>query len=136
MAFRIAFKMFLNILPAFLTMLILISITLFLLPDELITASLGGDNKFISLLIASAIGSITVMPGFVAFPLCGILLGKGVLYMILSAFTTSLMMVGVLSYPVEKQYFGAKVTIIRNIMGLSTALLVAVITGLFFGEIL
>lgn len=27
-----------------------------------------------------------------------------------------LMMVGVLSYPIERQYFGAKVTIIRNII--------------------
>jgi len=136
MAFKIALRMFLNILPAFLIMLVLVSIVLFLLPDEIISAYLGGNNKLMSLLFASAVGSITVMPGFVAFPLCGILLEKGVLYMVISAFTTTLMMVGVLSYPIEKQYFGTKVMIIRNIISFLTALTVAVVTGLFFGEII
>ncbi len=36
--------------------------------------------------------------------------------MVLAAFTTTLMMVGVMTYPVEKEYFGAKVTIIRNLI--------------------
>ena len=136
MAFKIATKMFLNILPAFLIMLILVSIVLFFLPDEVISAYLGGDNKFASLLFASLVGSITIMPGFVAFPLCGILLEKGVLYMVLSAFSTTLMMVGVLSYPIERQYFGTKVTIVRNTISFLIAIAVAVMTGLFFGEIL
>ena len=136
MAVKIAVRMFLNILPAFLIMLVLLSIVLFLLPDETISAYLSGDNRFISLMLASLAGSITVMPGFVAFPLCGILLKKGVLFMVLSAFTTTLMMVGVLSYPIEKQYFGMKVTIIRNIISFLIALTVAFMTGLFYGEIL
>lgn len=136
MAFKVAARMFLNILPAFLIMLVLISIVLFLLPDEVISAYLGGDSKFVSLLLASLVGSITVMPGFVAFPLCGILLGEGVLYMVLSAFSTTLMMVGVLSYPVERQFFGAKVTVMRNMISFLIALVVALMTGLFFGEII
>ena len=76
-----------------------------------------------------------MMPGFIVFPLCGILLNKGVSYMVLSAFTTSLMMVGILTYPIEKEYFGAKVTIARNIISLITALIVAVSIGFFFGEL-
>jgi len=58
-----------------------------------------------------------------------------VLYMVLSAFTTTLMMVGVLSYPIEKEYFGVKVTIIRNVISFFIALVIAVMTGIFFGEI-
>ena len=134
-AIKIAIRRFVNILPAFLIMLILVSIVLFFIPDEVILNYLGSDNKFIGVLFATFIGSITLMPGFIAFPLCGILLTKGVLYMVLSAFTTTLMMVGVLTYPIEKQFFGAKVTIIRNTISLLIALVVAVITGLFFGEI-
>jgi len=134
-AIKIAIRRFVNILPAFLIMLILVSIVLFFIPDEVILNYLGSDNKFIGVLFATFIGSITLMPGFIAFPLCGILLTKGVLYMVLSAFTTTLMMVGVLTYPIEKQYFGANVTIIRNTISLLIALVVAVITGLFFGEI-
>jgi uncharacterized membrane protein YraQ (UPF0718 family) len=75
------------------------------------------------------------MPGFIAFPLCGILLKKGVSYMVLSAFSTSLMMVGILTYPVEKAYFGVRVTVIRNIISLLIAVFTALIIGLYFGEL-
>jgi len=134
-ALKISGRRFVRILPAFLIMLILISVVLFLVPDEVISNYLGGNNKFIGVLFASFFGSITLMPGFIAFPLCGILLRKGVPYMVLSAFTTTLMMVGVLTYPVEKEYFGIKVTVLRNVISLFIALVVAVITGIFFGEI-
>ena len=134
-ALKIALKRFVTILPAFLVMLILVSIVLFLIPDKLIIQYLGGDNVFTGVLFASLFGSITLMPGFIAFPLCGILLKKGVLYMVLSAFTTTLMMVGVLTYPIEKEYFGIKVTIMRNIISFFIALVVAVMTGILFGEI-
>lgn len=90
---------------------------------------------FTGVLFASLFGSITLMPGFIAFPLCGILLKKGVLYMVLSAFTTTLMMVGVFTYPIEKEYLGTKVTMVRNVIGFFIALIVAVMTGIFFGEI-
>ena len=105
------------------------------MPDRVISSYLGSDNKFIAVLSASFIGSITLMPGFIAFPLCGILLEKGVLFMVLSAFTTTLMMVGILTYPVEKAYLGTKVTIIRNVISFFIALIIAVMTGIFFGEI-
>ncbi|MBE9542338.1 MAG: hypothetical protein IMF01_08465 [Proteobacteria bacterium] len=134
-AFKMAVKKFVTILPAFLGMLILVSIVLFLIPDRVISQYLGSSNIFTGVLFASFLGSITLMPGFIAFPLCGILLKKGVLYMVLSAFTTTLMMVGILTYPIEKAYFGTKVTIMRNIISLFIALIVAVMTGIFFGEI-
>jgi uncharacterized membrane protein YraQ (UPF0718 family) len=134
-AVKISLKRFLNILPAFLDMLILVSIVLFLVPDRVISNYLGSNNMLAGVLLASFFGSITLMPGFIAFPLCGILLKKGVLYMVLSAFTTTLMMVGVLTYPIEKDYFGTRVTIVRNVVSLFIALIVAVMTGIFFGEI-
>jgi uncharacterized membrane protein YraQ (UPF0718 family) len=134
-AVKIAARRLVNILPAFLIMLILVSIVLFLIPDKIISAYLGTNNKFIGVLLASFFGSITLMPGFIAYPLCGILLKKGVLYMVLAAFTTTLMMVGVVTYPIEKEYFGIKVTIIRNTISLFIALVVAVIIGIFFGEV-
>ena len=134
-ALKISGKRFMNILPAFLIMLILVSIVLFLVPDEVISDYLGSNNKFVGVLFASFLGSITLMPGFIAFPLAGILLEKKVLYMVLSAFTTTLMMVGVLTYPIEKEYFGVKVTVIRNVISLFIALVVAAMTGIFFEEL-
>ncbi|MBO8144449.1 MAG: permease [Thermodesulfobacterium sp.] len=135
MAIKIAVKKFVNILPAFLTMLILVSIVLFLVPDKTISNCLGNNNKFVGMIFASVFGSITLMPGFIAFPLCGILLKKGVPYMVLSAFTTTLMMVGVLTYPIEKEYFGMKVTVIRNVISFFIAIIVALVIGIFFGEV-
>jgi len=134
-AVKIAARRFVNILPAFLTMIILVSIVLFLIPDKAISDYLGSNNKSIGILSASFLGSVTLMPGFIVFPLCGILLKKGVLYMVLAAFTTTLMMVGVLTYPIEKEYLGIKVTIIRNAISFFIALVVAVMIGIFFGEI-
>lgn len=134
-ALRIAVRRFANILPAFLMMLILVSILLFLVPDEVIVRYLGADAKYAAVFSAAALGSITLMPGFIAFPLAGVLLEKEVLYMVLSAFTTTMMMVGVLTYPLEKAYFGARVTIIRNAASFLIALAIAMVTGIFFGEI-
>ena len=134
-AVKIAARRFINILPAFLVMLILVSIVLFLVPDEVISDYLGSSNKFIGALFAAFFGSITLMPGFIVFPLSGILLTKGVAYTVLAAFTTTLMMVGVLTYPVEKEYFGLRVTIMRNSISFFIALIVALMIGIFFGEI-
>ena len=135
-AIKISFVKFKKIFPTFITMLIFVSIILFLFPDEVISNYLGNSSKFISVLLASFFGSITLMPGFIAFPLSGILLTKGVPYMVLSAFTTTLMMVGIITFPLEKEYFGVKVTVIRNTISFFIALIVAVITGILFGEIL
>ena len=134
-ALKIAFNRFRKILPAFLTMLIFISIVIYLFPQELILEYLGIGNKYLSTLFASLIGSITIMPGFIAFPLAGILRQQGVPYMVLSAFTTTLMLVGIITFPVEREYFGVKVTIIRNVICFVIAIIVAFITGVVFGEI-
>ncbi len=134
-ALKIAARHFIRIFPALLLMVVLVSIVLYLVPDELISRYLGSDNKFTAMALASLLGAITVMPGFIAFPLAGILVQKGVVYMVIAAFTTTLMMVGVLTAPIEKTYFGLKVTVIRNVISLFIALTVAIVIGLFFGEL-
>jgi len=90
----------------------------------------------LGLLSSIIIGSITIMPGFIAYPLAKILLNKGVPYMVVSGFATSLMLVGLVTYPVEKEYFGRKATILRNIGGITIAALIAIITGILYGEVL
>lgn len=134
-ALQIAFNKFKHIAPAFLTMLILTSIILYVFPNELIVKYLGIGNKYISMLIASLIGSITLMPGFIAFPLAGILRNQGVPFMVLSSFTTTLMLVGLLTFPIEKEYFGIKIAIIRNVICFMIAIVISLVTGIAFGEI-
>ncbi len=134
-ALRIASKRLITLLPSFLTMLAVVSIVLTIIPQDTIVRYLGRDNTVEAAALAAVLGSISLMPGFIAFPLGGILVEQGVAYMVLSAFTTTLMMVGILTYPIEKRYLGVRVTIIRNVLSFLTACIVAILTGLYFGEI-
>ena len=134
-ALKMAFRRFIGILPVFVIMLVLVSVVLYLVPNESIRKYLGVENKYLAVFLASLIGSAIIMPGFIAFPLAGVLLTEGVPYMVLSAFTTTLMMVGVLSFPVERAYLGAKIAVVRNLISFCIALVIALVTGIFFGEV-
>jgi uncharacterized membrane protein YraQ (UPF0718 family) len=125
---------FYKTLPSYLMLLILISIVL-LLSEDLIVEYLGQDNIFLGLLFSLGIGSVTMMPGFIAYPLARILLQRGVPYMVIAGFVTSLMLVGVVTYPLEKSYMGRKATILRNIMSFVVAGLIALVMGIAYGEI-
>jgi len=135
-ALKIASKKFLNILIPFIFMLILISIVLFFFSEGSISNYINNKNIYLNTFISALIGSISLMPGFIAFPLAGMLRQNNVSCMVISAFTSTLMMVGILTFPVERIYLGAKVALIRNIISFFIALIVAIITGILFGEIL
>ncbi len=131
----IGFKKFRKILPSFGLMVVAVAIALPLLPPEFIAKSLGHDNHWLGMFLGGSLGSVSMMPGFIAFPLSGLLIEQGVPYMAISAFTTTLMMVGILSFPVEQKYLGTKVALIRNLVSLVIAVLVSVAVGFSFGEI-
>ena len=63
---------------------------------------------------ASIIGAVTLVPGFVAFPVAGELLKNGAGVLQIAAFVSSLMMVGIITLPMEIKYFGKKAALIRN----------------------
>lgn len=135
LALKIALKKIWRILPAFIIMLIAISIILYFFSEEQIRRLMDNENLGISLIIASGCGSIACLPGFIAFPLCGILVNSGIKYMVISAFSTTLMMVGIVTFPVEQEYLGTKLGLLRNFLSLFIALAVALVTGLIYGEI-
>jgi uncharacterized membrane protein YraQ (UPF0718 family) len=134
-AFNMALKRSGKMLPAMSVMLVLVSFLPVNISETVLLRYFGDHNLSVSVLLAALLGSISLLPGFITFPLCGILLEKGVSYMVLSAFTTTLMMVGVMTYPVEKAYLGHKVTILRNALSFGIALAVALMTGIVFGEL-
>ena len=78
------------------------------------------------------IGSITLMPGFIAYPLCGFLIRNGVSYPIIAVFVTTLMMVGIVTIPIEKRYFGLKVTLLRNILSFIGAIIIGLLVGILW----
>ena len=134
-AVRIALRQFLKIVPVFLVMLMLVAVALYLVPQDLIAKLLARENKWLAMASALGAGSVSIMPGFFAFPLCRILRSGGALFMVLSAFSTTLMMVGVVTFPLERAYLGTRLALIRNAAGLGIGILVALATGFFFGEL-
>lgn len=121
--------MFLNILPTIFKVLIIISIALYFLPNELIVHYLGKDAGALSYVFAALVGSITLMPGFIAYPLASILLKSGVSYAVVAIFINTLMMVGILTLPFEIKYFGVRVAIIRNVLFFFGAIFIGFIIG-------
>lgn len=129
LALKKAWKAFDNILPQFLGIILLIGIILSLLTPQQISQVIGEDSGWIGVLIASIIGSITLIPGFLAFPLAAALLENGAGYMQIGAFVSTLMMVGIVTMPVEFLYFGKKATFLRNGMGFVFSMMVAIVMG-------
>jgi uncharacterized membrane protein YraQ (UPF0718 family) len=134
-ALKIAWKKLNNVLPKYLLLLIIISGVL-LISQKQIISLLTGSSVWISLLTSLGLGSIIMMPGFVAYPLAGVLVKQGVSYMVVSAFVTTLMMVGFVTFPVEKEYLGVRLALYRNIIALISALIISIFIGIFYGEIL
>jgi len=131
LALKKAWKAFENILPQFLSILIIIGVMLALLTPEQISKLIGSESGWLGVLFAASIGAITLIPGFVAFPLAAALLKSGAGYMQIGAFVSTLMMVGIVTLPVEIKYFGKKATIIRNSAAFVFSLLVALVMGVF-----
>jgi uncharacterized membrane protein YraQ (UPF0718 family) len=134
-ALKIAWNRLKNISLMMMVVVVLVAITLYFVSDALIAQVLGSENLLVSLGIGSLVGSVAIIPGFIVFPLCGLLLTKGVPYVVLAAFTTTLMMVGVVTFPMEKKLFGTRFALVRNLMSLVIALFVAFVIGVVFGEI-
>lgn len=129
MALKKAWKSFENILPQFLSILIIIGIMLAALSPDTISKLLGQQSGWIGMVIASFIGSITLIPGFVAFPLASALLKSGAGFMQIAVFISTLMMVGIVTIPVEIKYFGKKATVLRNILAFIFSYIVAIAIG-------
>jgi uncharacterized membrane protein YraQ (UPF0718 family) len=122
--------MFFNLLPTLIIMLALVSIVLFLLPNEKLVRFMGEEAGVTGWFAAALLGAVALIPGFIAYPLCGILLKSGVAYSVISVFITTLMMVGIITLPVEAKFFGMKTAIIRNVLSFLAALLIGLIMSL------
>lgn len=123
--------MFLKLLPVLLSMLALVSVVLYLIPNETLVKYMGEGSGVKGWITAALLGSVALIPGFIAYPLCGILLKNGVDYSVIAVFITTLMMTGFLTLPLEAKFFGWKVSLIRNLVSLAAALFIGLIMGLF-----
>lgn len=133
MALLKAWKSFENILPQFLSILIIIGIMLAVLSPDTISKLIGQQSGWIGMIIAAVIGSITLIPGFVAFPLAAALLNSGAGFMQIAVFISALMMVGIVTLPLEIKYFGKKAAILRNSLAFVFSFVVAIVIGVVLG---
>jgi uncharacterized membrane protein YraQ (UPF0718 family) len=124
--------MFIKILPTLLSVIIIVSVVLYLVSDEVLIEYLGKDADLGAYVSAALIGSVSIIPGFIAYPLAGILLKTGVSFSVLSVFITTLKMVGILTIPIEARFFGLKTANIRNSLSFIGAILVGGSMALIF----
>ena len=128
-----AWKAFENILPQFLVVILLVGVLLAVLNTEVISKIIGSGSGFFGVTIAAVVGAVTLIPGFVAFPTAAMLLQGGAGYVQIGAFVSTLMMVGVVTMPVEIKYFGKRLTVLRNVFAFFFSFFVAYIIGLVVG---
>ncbi len=120
-----------NMLGEIIAIIFIIGLVLTFIPPETIKSVLGSANTFVSTVISALVGSITLIPAFVAFPLVGSLVDAGASIVPAVAFLTTLTMVGVVTFPLEKKEFGTKFTLIRNVLSFGFAMVIALAMGVF-----
>ncbi|MCF0115534.1 MAG: permease [Erysipelotrichaceae bacterium] len=130
MALKKGWKSFENILPQFLWILLLVGILLAVLNTATISKIIGNESGIFGVMLAAIVGGITLIPGFIAFSTASALLNAGAGIMQIAAFISSLMMVGVVTMPVEMKTFGKKTTLLRNGLAFLFSFVVAFIFGL------
>ena len=131
--FRKGWNMFKNVLLPFLNILILISVVLYFIPPNVISQYLGANSGVLGFSIAALVGSITLIPGFISYPIAASLIQQGASYAVVATFMTTLMMVGVVTLPLEIKYFGKTVAITRNALNFVAALIIGLLVGLILG---
>ena len=109
-----AWKAFENILPQLFAVILLVGVLITVLDTETISDIIGQDSGWLGTTLAAIVGSVTLIPGFIAFPTAALLLQNGAGYAQIGAFISTLMMVGVVTFPVEKKFFGTKAALGRN----------------------
>jgi len=129
MALKKSWKAFENIMPQILVVFLLVGLMMALLNPQIISAMIGERSGWFGVVLAALVGAITLIPGFVAFPTAALLLENGAGYMQIGAFISALMMVGVVTIPVEIKYFGKKLTLYRNLLAFGFSFVVAYVIG-------
>ncbi|WP_129600350.1 permease [Anaerophilus nitritogenes] len=118
-----------NMIGEIIGILFLIGLILTFIPPDTIKYYLGQSNTIVSTIVAAFVGSITLIPAFVAFPLVGSFVNAGASIIPIVAFLTTLTMVGFVTFPLEKREFGVKFALTRNILSFGFAVIIAFLMG-------
>lgn len=131
-ALKVAWRVFLRILPLTLFIVVLVGLIMGFISRQTISSLLGEQSSLGGVLLAAFSGSILHIPSLIAFPLSASLLDNGAAVTSVATFITTLTMIGVVTLPLEIKELGRNFALLRN--GLS--FVVAVIIGLLMGVVL
>lgn len=128
-ALSTAFGIGRGMIGSILSIIFLIGIVLAYLPPENIAEFAEKQNIVLATVVSALFGTITLIPAFIAFPLVGKLIDATVGIVPAVAFLTTLTMVGVVTFPLERKEFGTKFAITRNLLSFVFAIAIAFSMG-------
>lgn len=118
-----------SMMGSILFIIFLVGLILTLLPPAQIADFVSKQNTLLATIVSAAFGTITLIPAVIAFPLVGSLVDAGVNVIPSVAFLTTLTMVGVVTFPLEKKEFGVKFAVTRNVLSFLFAIIIAFAMG-------
>jgi uncharacterized membrane protein YraQ (UPF0718 family) len=122
----------LMILSPLVTVILLVALVLTALPPSVLSSLIGARSGVLGVLLASVAGSVTLIPGFAAFPMAKMLLDNGAGIVQVGVLVSTLMMVGVVTLPMERSIFGWKAAIARNALAYGHSFLVGLALWMAF----
>ncbi|RDY23516.1 permease [Romboutsia maritimum] len=128
-ALKNAAKSFENIMPQFLTIIVIVGIILAVFDAKTISDLLGKESGLLGITISSIVGSIVMMPTFVAFSTGNSLLNYGAGYAQVAALVSTLTLVGIMTFSLESKFIGKKAAFYRNFIAFLFSFIVALIFG-------
>ena len=131
-AFKIAFTSFENIMPQFLSLIVFVGIVLAYVQPETISKLIGASSGFIGIIFSAVVGSITLLPTFVAFSLGNTLIFNGAGYSQVAALISTLTLVGIMTFSMEAKFIVKRAAFLRNFL----AFLFSFIVALFVGKVM
>ncbi|WP_461613130.1 permease [Clostridium sp. Marseille-QA1073] len=118
-----------NIMPQFLGIIFVVGIILTILSPENISSIIGEESGALGVITAAIIGSLTLVPTFVAFSTTALLLENGAGYTQITALISAFMFVGIFTFTMEAKFIGKKATAVRNVIYFVYSIVSAFIVG-------
>lgn len=124
-AFLKGIKSIENILPQFLGIILVVGLTLAILNPEIISSIIGESSGVMGVALSAVLGSVAMMPTFVAFSTGDMLLKSGAGMAQVAALISTLTLIGVITIPLESKYIGKRATFYRNLLAFIFSFIVA-----------
>ncbi len=127
---KIALKSFFKMLPMVFIIIIFIGLLLGFVPPEQISRFVGEQSGIGGVFLIGLVGALMHIPALLSFPLAASMLESGASITAITAFITTLTMIGMITLPLEIKILGKKMALLRNGLSFIVALLIAFLMGM------